>query len=135
MDVNGYISPTKVFKTSSMVKMQVADDHRFHILDVVPGLGDSGGELMFRLVVYAREDVVDRRTPDVGVIFAGSGLKEDEAFGRVVDEDGDHSEFTALVFGVPTAADASIAAANYPAHVDFEVTKIEKLGKSVWGIG
>lgn len=40
---------------------------------------------MLFLVVHAREDVIDGRALGGGVIFAGAGLEEDEAFCGMLD--------------------------------------------------
>ena len=130
MHINRHIRAAEILQPARMIEMQVPDDDGLDVLDVVARLGDGGGQLVLGLVADAREEVVERGAPGGRVVLSGARLEEDEAFGRVRDQDGDHGQFAALVWRVGVAVGAGVAAAEQPAHVDFQVAKVEEL---VWG--
>lgn len=68
----------------------MACDHSFDVLDVVRTLLlELLRQLLIRFVVDAREGLVDLNTPYLGVVFACTGLDEDEAFVWEVNETAD----------------------------------------------
>lgn len=88
--VDGDVGVAELIEAAGVVDVEVADDDGFDVFDVVAGGGDGGLEFVLGFVVYAREEVVDGGSPDFGIVFAGAGFVEDETFGGVGDEDGDH---------------------------------------------
>ena len=98
--VNRHLRAAEVLQPAGVIEMQVPDDHHLHVLDVVARPRDGGGQLVLRAVVDAREDVVDGRAPGLGVVLAGAGFEEDESFGRVLDQRGDHGELTPGLVGL-----------------------------------
>lgn len=88
--VDGDVRGAEVLQSAGVVEVQVAHDHGFDVGDGVARAGDGGGEFLLRRVVDAREDVVEGRVPDGGVVVAAAGFEEDEAGDGVRDQDGDH---------------------------------------------
>lgn len=109
VDLDGYICAAEVLESARVVEVQVPDYYGFDVGDGVAGSGDRGGEFVFFRVVYAREDIVQGRAPDRGVVFSPAGFEEDEAFCWVGDEDGDDGCFAAGGGGVGVAEGAGCA--------------------------
>jgi hypothetical protein len=59
VDVDRDVCVCKMLKTSSMVKVQVANDDRFHIFDIIPSGFDSIWELMVFGVFSSRKEIRD----------------------------------------------------------------------------
>ena len=106
MNVNRNIRATEVFQTSSVIEMQMSHYDRLDIFDVVACFFYGSGELMVFCIIYAGKDIVEWSTPDCRVFFAGPSFEEDEAFNRVVDQNGDHGKLTALILRILAAEGA-----------------------------
>lgn len=70
--------------------MEVADDDHLDVGDGVACEGDLLVEVHAGVVVDAGEDVLDGGADDFGVVISCAGFVEDEAFGWMLDEDGEH---------------------------------------------
>ena len=111
-----------------VIQMQMPNNTLLDILDPVPRSLDLRIQLMLGLVAHAREHVRELRAPDGGVVFAGAGLPEDEAFVRVGDEDAVHGHFAALVDGglAGGAAEGGVGAADHEGFVGFQPADFEE---------
>lgn len=85
----GILVPLKCGSPAGMIKMKMTHDHSLDILDIVARFSDGRLQFMVWAVVDTRKDIINRRAPDLGVGFTGSGLKEDQTvqtFRRMVDK-------------------------------------------------
>lgn len=63
MDVDGNVGADKVFKTASMVEMEMAKEDGLDVFDVVASGPDGGGKLVFFVVDDAGKNISQRGTP------------------------------------------------------------------------
>lgn len=96
-------------------------DNGRDIFNVMPGPCDLRCQLVLGLVVDAREDVVERRAPNVRVVLAPARLEEDQSFRRMLDQDRDDDAFASSHARVRVAGCRGPAGAHEPAFVRFEV--------------
>jgi hypothetical protein len=118
VDVDRHVGPLEVFKSASVIEVKVAHDNGFDVFDVMACLLDLGVELVFFGVVDAGEDVVQWRAPDFGVVFTSARFEQDQAFGRVLDQDGDDDHFPAGYAWVGVAQGGGAAATDHPSFLD-----------------
>ena len=109
MNINRNIRAAEVLQASSVIEMQMPHYDRLDVFDVVACFGYGSGELMVFCVVHAGEDVVEWSTPDCRVVFAGASFEKDEAFGRVVDQNGDHGKLAALALWILAAEGTGVS--------------------------
>jgi hypothetical protein len=115
--IDRHISPLEMLESAGVIKVKVAHDDGFHIFDVMAGLLDLRLELVVFGVIDAGEDVVQWGAPDFRVIFSSAGLEEDQAFGRVLNQDGDDDQFPAGATCVGVACCGSAAATDEPSFL------------------
>lgn len=116
--IDRHISPLEMLESAGMIKVKMAHDDGFHIFDVMAGLLDLRLELVVFGVINAGEDVVQWRAPDFRVVFSSTGLEEDQAFGRVLNQDGDDDQFPAGATCVGVACCGSAAATDEPSFLE-----------------
>lgn len=129
MHPNLNILPIKEqIQSPRMVQMQMPDNNLLHILNPVPRSLDLRVKLMLRLIPHPAENICELRSPDGGVVFAGPGLPEDEAFVRVRDEDAVHGHFAAFVDGglAGGAGEGGVGAADHEGFVGFQPADFEE---------
>ena len=85
MNVNRDIGSFEMFQSTSMIQMQMAHYDCLDVFDIMACLFNLILDLMVFGVFNSGEDVVQRSTPDLWIVLAASGLKEDETFGRMFD--------------------------------------------------
>jgi len=112
VDVDRHVGPLEMLQPARVVEVEVTHDDGFDILDVVASLLDLGVEFVVFGVVDAGEDVVQWRAPDFGVVFSSARFEEDQAFARVLDQDGDNDQFPPGATYVGVAGCGSAAAAD-----------------------
>ena len=111
-----------------VIQMQMPDDDLLDILNPIPRRLDLRIKLVLRFVPHTTEHVCELRAPDGGIVFAGAGLPQDEAFVRVGDEDAVHGHFAALVDGglAGGAGEGSVGAADHEGFVGFQPADFEE---------
>ena len=112
VDVDRDVSALEVLESAGVVEVEVAHDDGFHVFDVMASLLDLSVEFMVFGVVDSGEDVVQWSAPDFGVVFSSARLEENQAFGRVLDQDGDDNQFPAGATCVGVAGCGSAAATD-----------------------
>lgn len=105
-----------------VIQMQMPDDDLLDILDPISRRLNLRIKLVLRFVPHTTEHICELRAPDGGIVFAGAGLPQDEAFVRVGDEDAVHGHFAALVDGglAGGAGEGSVGAADHEGFVGFQ---------------
>src|SRR5689334_9240438 len=91
------LSVQEHIQPASMIEMEMSNDDLLDVFEFVSCSFDRGLELMLRLIPDAGEDVGDDGAPDFGIVFAASGLPQDETLVRVFNQDAVHGQLSALV--------------------------------------
>jgi hypothetical protein len=112
VDVDRDVSTLEVLESAGVIEVEVAHDDGFHIFDIMAGLLDLSIEFVVLGVVDSGEDVVQWSAPNFGVVFSSACLEEDQAFGGVLDQDGDDDQFPAGATCVWVAGCGSAAATD-----------------------
>jgi hypothetical protein len=78
VDPDRDIRSLKVRKSAGMVKMKMAHDNSFHILNVVPCLGDLYIKLLVLCVIDTSKDIVKWCAPDLRIVWASTSLEQNQ---------------------------------------------------------
>ena len=82
VDIDWYLGPTKILQSSSMVKVQMPHDHHLDVFDVMTGLFNLLVQFLALIIVHTSKYIVERRTPDFGIIYPTQLLRFATRFGR-----------------------------------------------------
>lgn len=115
--------------------MQVSKDNLLDIFKLIAGGLDRGLQLVLWLISHAREDIGDRGTPDLRIVFSTARLPQNESFMRVLHQDAVHRQFTTLVderlvFGT---LQTGVASANDEGLVTLEPSDLEQMKFGTFG--
>jgi hypothetical protein len=83
MDPDGDIGALEVCKSAGMIKMEMAHDDSFDILDIVSSLGDLDVKLLVLGVVDSGKDVIQWSAPDLGIVWSSTRLEENQLLASV----------------------------------------------------
>lgn len=137
--VDGDIGAGKVLKPARMVEVQMPDDDRLDVFDVVARGLDGVGQLLALTVLRSREDVRQWRPPCLAVlvmipesgferggwgnssgdtydfqVFCTARLEENASEARVFDQGSQHDQVSSLVLGVLVAQGTTVLTSEKP---------------------
>lgn len=86
MNVDRHVRAAEIVEAASVIEMKVPHDYSLDIGDFMASLRNLRLKLLFRVVIGLGEDVVQRGSPALRVVFAASCLKQNQALGWMLNE-------------------------------------------------
>lgn len=86
MSIDRHLRPEELLESTSMIKMQVTHNDHGDVADLVASTFDLLIEFLAGVIVDLGEDVVDGWAPDFGIVLPATGLPEDQAGCRMLDQ-------------------------------------------------
>lgn len=118
----------KVLESSCMVVVEVAQHHRFDILDGTSAGGSNRfWQAVDALLPGSRRTLVDRGIPVRGHIFTAARVEEDQADVRMVDQRRDHDQVATFMFLWRKVRRPDVCSSQDRRGIAVEIAQVEQL--------